>query len=68
MSEKHSGGIINIKIYDVRNMGVDGVTKRMNPIVDFVFKRIFGTEENKDLLLSFLNATLKPEEGNQLKG
>nr|WP_276531877.1 Rpn family recombination-promoting nuclease/putative transposase [Brevibacillus invocatus] len=39
----------------------------MNPIVDFVFKRIFGTEENKDLLLSFLNATLKPEEGNQLK-
>nr|WP_276532023.1 PD-(D/E)XK nuclease family transposase [Brevibacillus invocatus] len=26
----------------------------MNPIVDFVFKRIFGTEENKDLLLSFL--------------
>jgi len=43
------------------------VTKRMNPIVDFVFKRIFGTEENKDLLLSFLNATLKPEEGSQLK-
>ncbi|MGO0063639.1 Rpn family recombination-promoting nuclease/putative transposase [Brevibacillus fluminis] len=43
------------------------MAKRMNPIVDFVFKRIFGTEENKDLLLSFLNATLKPEEGNQLK-
>lgn len=43
------------------------MTKRMNPIVDFVFKRIFGTEENKDLLLSFLNATLKPEEGKQLK-
>nr|WP_276532015.1 Rpn family recombination-promoting nuclease/putative transposase [Brevibacillus invocatus] len=39
----------------------------MNPIVDFVFKRIFGTEENKDLLLSFLNATLKPEEGKQLQ-
>jgi predicted transposase/invertase (TIGR01784 family) len=39
----------------------------MNPIVDFVFKRIFGTEENKDLLLSFLNATLKPEEGKELK-
>ncbi|EJL41447.1 hypothetical protein BAG01nite_23720 [Brevibacillus agri] len=43
------------------------MTKRMNPIVDFVFKRIFGTEENKDLLLSFLNATLKPEEGKELK-
>lgn len=43
------------------------MTKRMNPIVDFVFKRIFGTEENKDLLLSFLNATLKPEEGKQLQ-
>lgn len=43
------------------------MTKRMNPIVDFVFKRIFGTEENKDLLLSFLNATLKPTEEKQLK-
>ncbi len=43
------------------------MTKRMNPIVDFVFKRIFGTEENKDLLLSFLNATLKPAEDKLLK-
>ncbi len=31
----------------------------MNPQVDFVFKRIFGTEENHDILVSFLNAVFE---------
>ncbi|WP_256003464.1 Rpn family recombination-promoting nuclease/putative transposase [Pedobacter deserti] len=31
-------------------------TKYINPFVDFAFKRIFGTEPNKDLLMGFLNA------------
>ena len=30
-----------------------------NPQVDFVFKRIFGTEENQDILVSFLNAVFE---------
>ncbi len=30
--------------------------KIMSPKVDFVFKRIFGSEKNKHLLISFLNA------------
>lgn len=30
----------------------------VNPLVDCVFKDLFGTEENKDLLIDFLNATL----------
>lgn len=29
----------------------------LNPQNDFVFKRIFGSEENKDVLLAFLNRT-----------
>jgi predicted transposase/invertase (TIGR01784 family) len=30
----------------------------INPLTDFGFKRIFGTETNKDLLIDFLNAVL----------
>lgn len=33
----------------------------LSPKVDFVFKKIFGSEENKSILISFLNATLKPK-------
>lgn len=35
---------------------------RLDPKVDFVFKRIFGVEENKDILLDFLNVTLRESE------
>lgn len=35
--------------------------KYINPLTDFGFKRIFGTEFNKDLLISFLNALLYGE-------
>ena len=40
-------------------MGVEGVEERekyINPYTDFGFKKLFGTEMNKDLLISFLNA------------
>ena len=33
----------------------------LNPLTDFGFKKLFGTEPNKDLLKDFLN-TLLPEE------
>lgn len=29
----------------------------LNPRNDFLFKRIFGSEENRDVLLTFLNRT-----------
>uniref|UniRef100_UPI0038CD9FD4 PD-(D/E)XK nuclease family transposase n=1 Tax=Paenibacillus baimaensis TaxID=2982185 RepID=UPI0038CD9FD4 len=29
----------------------------LDPKNDFVFKRIFGSEDNKDVLLAFLNRT-----------
>jgi predicted transposase/invertase (TIGR01784 family) len=31
----------------------------LDPKVDFVFKRIFGSEDNKDVLLTFLNRTFQ---------
>ena len=33
----------------------------LDPKVDFVFKNIFGSSKNPNILISFLNATLKPE-------
>lgn len=32
----------------------------LNPKIDFVFKKIFGSEEHPEILISFLNAVLKP--------
>ena len=29
---------------------------KINPRVDFAFKKLFGSEENKDLLISLINA------------
>ena len=34
--------------------------KYVNPFTDFGFKKIFGEEPNKDLLISFLNQFLPP--------
>jgi predicted transposase/invertase (TIGR01784 family) len=35
--------------------------KYINPFTDFGFKKLFGTELNKDLLMDFLNELLKQE-------
>ena len=37
-------------------------TRYINPYTDFGFKKLFGTEMNKDLLMSFLNALFGNEE------
>jgi predicted transposase/invertase (TIGR01784 family) len=34
----------------------------INPRVDFAFKKLFGSEENKDLLMSLINAIVSEEE------
>ena len=34
----------------------------LDPKMDFVFKNIFGSEKNSKILISFLNATLKPKD------
>lgn len=37
--------------------------KYINPFTDYGFKRLFGEEPNKDLLLDFLNELLREQEG-----
>ncbi|MEO1636485.1 MAG: PD-(D/E)XK nuclease family transposase, partial [Cyanobacteria bacterium J06631_9] len=36
-------------------------SRYVNPLTDFGFKRIFGTEPNKALLIDFLNVVLPAE-------
>lgn len=44
-------------------MGSEGIyDKYINPYTDFGFKKLFGTDLNKDLLISFLNALLQGKE------
>ena len=44
-------------------MGSEGLQERyVNPYTDFAFKLLFGTELNKELLISFLNALLHGEQ------
>jgi len=35
---------------------------RINPRVDFAFKKLFGSEENKDLLISLINAVVSEKD------
>ena len=37
--------------------------KYINPFTDFGFKRLFGEEANKDILMDFLNEILRDEQG-----
>jgi len=39
------------------------IERYINPFTDFGFKKLFGEEASKDLLLNFLNALLHEEEG-----
>lgn len=44
-------------------MGTEGIRDRyINPYTDFGFKKLFGTDMNKELLISFLNALLEGKE------
>lgn len=38
---------------------------KLNPKVDFAFKKLFGSEENKEILISFINSIISEE--NQIK-
>lgn len=45
-----------------KTMQVEIKERYINPYTDFGFKKLFGTELNKDLLISFLNALLSGEQ------
>ncbi|MBR1504737.1 MAG: PD-(D/E)XK nuclease family transposase [Prevotella sp.] len=46
-------------------MGIEGRERFIDPYTDFGFKKLFGTELNKDLLISFLNALFNND--NEIK-
>lgn len=46
------------EIDETLNEVLTGRERFINPYTDFGFKKLFGTEMNKDLLMSFLNALL----------
>ena len=48
--------------YNLNKKGVDNMKGLLDPKMDFVFKNIFGSEKNPQILISFLNATLKPKD------
>src|SRR3990167_2518690 len=43
------------------------LTKFLDPKNDFAFKRIFGTEKNKDILIHFINDMLYTTQKNKIK-
>lgn len=48
-----------------KNMERDEYTDRyVNPYTDFGFKKLFGTEMNKELLISFINSLLSDKDAN----
>lgn len=53
-------GIIEYK------MGLMYMTELLDPRNDFLFKRIFGSDENRDVLLTFLNHTFAEADRPQL--
>jgi hypothetical protein len=50
-----------------QNMMTEFREKYINPFTDYSFKRLFGEEPNKDLLLDFLNELFKQEQGEITK-
>ena len=52
----------NSKKQGEKEMEVEISERYINPYTDFGFKKLFGTELNKDLLISFLNALLNGEQ------
>jgi predicted transposase/invertase (TIGR01784 family) len=43
------------------------ITKFLDPKNDVAFRRIFGTEKNKDILIHFINDVLELKEGGKIK-
>jgi len=58
--------LCNQQVGDVESKRIvmtdEKIERYINPYTDFGFKKLFGTEMNKDLLISFLNAVLANKE------
>ena len=40
--------------------------ERLNPLNDYIFKRLMGEEESKENLIAFLNAVLDPDDQKRI--
>jgi predicted transposase/invertase (TIGR01784 family) len=49
-------------IFVVKRLKMTVTEKYINPFTDFGFKKLFGTEPNKDLLIDFLNEVILPKQ------
>ena len=36
--------------------------EKLNPLVDFAFKKLFGVDENKDILIDLINAVVSKQD------
>jgi hypothetical protein len=54
---------VQLCIFVRKNTMIGFEEKYINPFTDYGFKKLFGEEPNKDLLLDFLNELLKEEQG-----
>ncbi len=52
-----------MSLLDCEHIMTEFREKYINPFTDYGFKKLFGEEPNKDLLLDFLNELLKEEQG-----
>jgi len=39
-------------------------SRYIDPLTDYGFKLLFGSEPDKDIMIDFLNASLRREKGN----
>ena len=53
---------VHLHIQNEQTMTMERRDKYINPYTDFGFKKLFGTEMNKDLLISFINSLFRGEE------
>lgn len=59
----------DIKVKSKKYISVDDrlrIGELLPPTVDLVFKKIFGAEENKDILINFINSILEFPAGQQI--
>ena len=50
----------------LNNLIIMAITKFLDPKNDVAFRRIFGSEKNKDILIHFINDVLEFKDGDKI--
>ena len=51
--------MLSLAMAKIKKSGIVPIGRYIDPLTDFGFKKIFGSEPNKDLLIAFLNELFK---------